>query len=164
MLHGSGQAVLMCDICHVCFAGDGKSHFIRDELSKARVAHTATIVVHEDPLYCRSKIECSGPESGAGLGVHVNVCAIGDQLPGVELPTLGVAAVHRLDELNMFLHGLLFHGLWMDHEGLLSSLPGLDGALSLHVYVELPALPSWPTPTVACGSPSLPLLLCIREH
>jgi hypothetical protein len=155
---------------------------ISDELSTKRVNHVATVTVHEDPVYDRQKLEGAldddvdddddEDEGSHALGVHVNVCALGDQRPGVQLPQASQPAMDRLDEVNMFLHGLLFHGLWVDGCGQVSSMPGLGHhPVRLHLYVELPALFYWPLSASAEGAsgntalfvavgPVLPAHLC----
>ncbi len=62
-------------------------------------------------------------------------------------------------QLNSFLHALLFNGIWMDRDGLLSALPGVNGKapLRVHVYVELPALHNWPPAELAIG-------VCVFVH
>ena len=75
----------------------------------------------------RSKIDpesVGGVEVPATFGLHVNVMAIGETAPGLQLPRISDAAAGRLGHLNSFLHSLLGHGLWTDRSGLITCLPG----------------------------------------
>ena len=63
----------------------------------------ATIVVHEDPLYRSSKLTTCD----SALGLHINVMAMGEGVPGLEMDRVSALAEGRLLQLNLFLHSLL---------------------------------------------------------
>jgi hypothetical protein len=88
------------------------------------------------------------------LGLHLNVMALGEVRPGVQASALSRAAALRLDELNLWTHSLLFHGLWVDRAGLVTSVPSPE----LHLYLELPEVQDWPTIGLVQGTRTAPHL------
>jgi hypothetical protein len=52
-------------------------------------------------------------------------------------------------QTNFFVTSLLSHGVWVEHTGLLSSLPGMgeEHTPRLAMYVEVPAVHFWPSPS-----------------
>ena len=69
-------------------AGNGKSWAITDRLAASGVSvkKTVSLCIHEDPLYTREKLSKAAAAGGA-VGVHVNVMAIGETAPGVQVMT-----------------------------------------------------------------------------
>ena len=62
----------------------------------------ATVVIHEDPRYDRSKLVSPPDRPGeVKVGLHLNVLALGDPRPGVQVEGVSTAAGALLTEVRV---------------------------------------------------------------